>query len=152
MQLGRRTPKRTKPFHWSEAILLIEEEHSTRQQAEDAEKRYVRQMGFPKYKLSTTGLRKFGPHKGTRKYILKPQALGKREGKVFVQRTPSQKYLRKAKAFDGTYRPWEVSSSTSMTPFKDTNSTATTLLARTSFVRSCISYPCASATFASGRG
>jgi hypothetical protein len=87
---------------------LVREEYPSRQQAEDAEKRYVRQM-FPKskYRLSTPGRRKFGPHKGTRKYIVNPQEPGKREGKVFVQRTPSQKYLRKAKAFDGTYRPWK---------------------------------------------
>src|SRR5215207_9953326 len=106
---GKRPPKWIKPFDWIEAILLVEEEYPNRQQAEVAEKRYVRQM-FPKsrYRLSTPGRRKFGPHKGTRKYIVNPQEPGKRAGKVFVQRTPSQKYLRKAKAFDGTYRPWEV--------------------------------------------
>lgn len=109
LERGERPPKWIKPFDWIEAILLVEEEYPSRQQAEDAEKRCVRQMGFPKYGLSTPGHRKFGPHKGTRKYIVNPQEPGKREGKVFVQRTPSQKDLRKAKAFEGTYKPWEVS-------------------------------------------
>src|SRR5829696_6063017 len=76
---------------------LVREEYPSRQQAEDAEKRYVRQM-FPKskYGLSTPGRRKFGPHKGTRKYIVNPQAPGKRKGKVYIQRPPSKQYIHKA--------------------------------------------------------
>src|SRR5215207_9647500 len=76
---------------------LIAKEYPNRQQAEDAEKRYVRQM-FPKskYELSTPRRRKFGPHKGTRRYIVNPQAPGKRKGKAYIQRPPSKQYIHKA--------------------------------------------------------
>jgi transcriptional regulator with XRE-family HTH domain len=103
LERGKRPPKWIKPFDWIEAILLVEEEYPSRQQAEAAERRYVRQM-FPKskYGLSTPGRRKFGPHKGTRRYIVNPQAPGKRKGKVYIQRPPSKQYIHKAhKAITG---------------------------------------------------
>src|SRR5215207_6785807 len=97
LERGKRPPKWIKPFDWIEAILLVEDEYPNRQQAEDAEKRYVRQM-FPKskYGLSTPRRRKLGPHKGTRRYIVNPQAPGKRKGKAYIQRPPSKQYIHKA--------------------------------------------------------